>query len=144
MKSVKITVNGHPYSVEVGDLNMSPVEVLVDGQKYAVEIEAGEVAAAPVQKQQSATPSVPVAPARAATPVPQAGDANSLRSPMPGQILNVNVKAGDKVVRGQTLMALEAMKMKSAIKSPRDGIIASVAVNDGQKVAYNDVLVTFE
>jgi biotin carboxyl carrier protein len=63
---------------------------------------------------------------------------------MPGLIIDVCVKPGDKVTRGQHMMALEAMKMKNSIRSPRDAVIASVAVADQQKVAYNDLLVTFE
>jgi biotin carboxyl carrier protein len=58
--------------------------------------------------------------------------------------LDMSVKAGDKVTRGQLICALEAMKMKNAIKSSIDGVIASVNVVSGQKVAYNDVIVSYE
>jgi biotin carboxyl carrier protein len=66
-----------------------------------------------------------------------------LSAPMPGVILNVVVKAGDKVARGDMLCALEAMKMKNAIRSPREAVIASVEVQNGQKVAHGDVLIKF-
>ncbi|MEK6574302.1 MAG: biotin/lipoyl-containing protein [Chloroflexota bacterium] len=56
----------------------------------------------------------------------------------------MNVKPGDEVTFGQQLCALQAMKMKSAIRSPREGVIASVEVSEGQGVAYGGVLVTFE
>jgi propionyl-CoA carboxylase alpha chain len=63
---------------------------------------------------------------------------------MPGDILNIAVKPGDKVVIGQQLCMLEAMKMKSAIRSARDAVIASVEVAEGQAVSHGDVLITFE
>ena len=63
---------------------------------------------------------------------------------MPGNILDIAVQAGDKVRFGQPLCALEAMKMKSAIRSPRDGVIAEVQVAEGQSVGYGDILFTFE
>jgi biotin carboxyl carrier protein len=62
---------------------------------------------------------------------------------MPGVIQAVEVKAGDEVKRGQTVVVLDAMKMKNAIKSPRDGVIAEVSVEIGQSVSYGDVLVKF-
>jgi biotin carboxyl carrier protein len=66
-----------------------------------------------------------------------------IMAPMPGVIQAVEVKAGDEVKRGQTVVVLDAMKMKNAIKSPRDGVIAEVSVEIGQSVSYGDVLVKF-
>jgi glutaconyl-CoA/methylmalonyl-CoA decarboxylase subunit gamma len=63
---------------------------------------------------------------------------------MPGTILGIAVKSGDKVTRGQLLCYLEAMKMKSAIRSPREGIIATVDVTDGLKVPYGQILFRYE
>ena len=63
---------------------------------------------------------------------------------MPGQIVAVAVKPGDMVSPGQEICTLEAMKMKSAIRSPQAGLIAQVSVTSGQPVAHGDVLVTFE
>jgi biotin carboxyl carrier protein len=62
---------------------------------------------------------------------------------MPGNVLNIEVKAGDRVSFRQQLCSLEAMKMKNAIRSPRDGVIASVEVSEGQAVSHGDVLFTF-
>ncbi len=63
---------------------------------------------------------------------------------MPGNILDIRVKPGDKVRFRQPLCSLEAMKMKNLIRSPRDGLIASVEVSEGQSVSHGDVLFTFE
>ncbi len=63
---------------------------------------------------------------------------------MPGTILDIAVKVGETVKYGQQLCALEAMKMKNAIRTPKDGVIASVNVNEGQTVAYGTLLFTLE
>ena len=67
-----------------------------------------------------------------------------IKAPMPGTILDVAVKPGQSVKRGDRLCALEAMKMKNAIRSPRVGVIASVEVTEGRKVVFGDVLIRFE
>ncbi|MHC1782869.1 MAG: biotin/lipoyl-containing protein [Anaerolineaceae bacterium] len=149
MRTLKITVNDIPYEVEVGDLSSSPVDVIVNGKAYSVAMEAGDVVAAtPIVTQ--AAPVVTPRPAQtAAAPKPQtvvnAGPVeNQIRVPMPGTILDVMVKAGDSVKAGQQICALEAMKMKSAVRSNRDGKIAAVYVTNGQKVSHGDPIVTFE
>jgi len=63
---------------------------------------------------------------------------------MPGVIQAVSVKVGDAVTHGQTVLVLEAMKMKNAIRSPRDGVVSEVLVQVGQTVGYGDVLVKIE
>ncbi|MFC4871300.1 acetyl-CoA carboxylase biotin carboxyl carrier protein subunit [Negadavirga shengliensis] len=66
-----------------------------------------------------------------------------VRAPMPGLILDVKVKAGDKVKKNDVLLVLEAMKMENALKSPRSGIIQKVNVSQGNGVEKNQVLVQF-
>lgn len=68
----------------------------------------------------------------------------SLKAPMPGLIINVSVKAGDEVKKGDTLLILEAMKMENVIKSPRDGKIKKVSVELKKPVEKNQVMLEFE
>ena len=63
-----------------------------------------------------------------------AGD-GVIRSPMPGKVASVAVKAGDTVAKGQTLMVLEAMKMEHALAAPFDGEVTSVSVSAGDQVS---------
>lgn len=65
----------------------------------------------------------------------------SLRSPMPGRIVNLSVRQGDRVHTGQGLLALEAMKMEHVIRAPFDGYIAELPVAAGDQVAENVLLV---
>jgi biotin carboxyl carrier protein len=62
---------------------------------------------------------------------------------MPGVILEVHVKAGDHVDRGQQIAVLEAMKMHNLIGAPRAGTIAEVCVAPGQAVGHGDALVRY-
>ena len=61
---------------------------------------------------------------------------------MPGNIIKVNVKAGDSVKKGDVLCVLEAMKMENDIMAPADGTVATVEVSAGQSVQTDAVLVT--
>ena len=71
-----------------------------------------------------------------------AAGAVSVTAPMPGNILDVKVKAGDSVKAGDTLLILEAMKMENEISAPQDGTIASVNVRKGDVVNSGDLLIT--
>ncbi|HEY3484548.1 MAG TPA: biotin/lipoyl-containing protein, partial [Ilumatobacteraceae bacterium] len=78
-------------------------------------------------------------------PVPgDAAHAGSLVAPMPGSILRVHVRAGDHVVAGQPLVALEAMKMEHVVHAPIDGLVAEVLVTSGEQVDTGQALLVVE
>lgn len=118
-------------------------KVTLNGKTYEVEVEAGKAvlldeyeACAPAP---AATPAAPSA-APAAAPVSiAAGEA--VNSPMPGNILSVNVKEGDKVTSGQTVVILEAMKMETEIPAPKDGTVVQVITSKGAVVETGSPLV---
>ena len=70
--------------------------------------------------------------------------AKSIISPMPGAIVSVHVAPGDKVVDGQTLVIIEAMKMQNVIKSEIDGEIEQVNIKAGDSVAVDELLIQFK
>ena len=109
---------------------MKKYRVTVNGTVYEVELEelTGSV---PV--------SAPAAPAAApASAAPAAGE--QICAPMPGNILAVNVTAGQAVKKGDVLMVLEAMKMENEIMCPRDGVVASVNTSKGASVESGTLL----
>ncbi len=67
-----------------------------------------------------------------------------VNAPMPGKVVRVEVKPGDKVEKNQVLLAIEAMKMENLIKSPREGIIEAVLVKEGDSVEARAILVKFK
>lgn len=68
-------------------------------------------------------------------------DPHLVTAAIPGLILQVNVKIGDRVARGQSLLVLEAMKMQNQICSPAAGAVAAIRVVPGQKVAKGELMV---
>lgn len=130
MKKFLIKVNGNQYEVEVE-------EVRTEGaQKPAKEAPAAQ--AAPVQAAPAAP--APTAAPKVDTSVP--AGATTVKAPMPGTILKVNISVGDSIKKGQVLLVLEAMKMENEIVSPVDGKIASVNVAKGSTVNAGDVMVS--
>lgn len=108
---------------------MKKYRVNVNGNDYEIAIELIDEAEA-----KSAAPAKAAAPAQ----VPAGGE--KITSPMPGNILSVNVSNGDTVKKGQVLMVLEAMKMENEIMSPIDGTIVSVNTSKGSTVESGALL----
>ncbi|MDQ7917439.1 acetyl-CoA carboxylase biotin carboxyl carrier protein subunit [Mesonia sp. MT50] len=69
---------------------------------------------------------------------------NDIKAPMPGLILEVNVKEGDKFKEGDYLLVLEAMKMENTLTAPRDGVVKSVSITKGETVEKNQLLIEME
>ena len=139
-KRVTVIVDGREYIVEVGELGESPVKATVNRRTFHVEV-----------PRHSPPPGEQGTPAK--TPAPEtkqaAGDdpavvSSAITAPMPGNIVEVKVKVGDRVTPGDVVCVLEAMKMNNMIHANRAGAIASVEVILGQAVDYGTVLVTFE
>ena len=110
---------------------MRKFSVNVNGTKYEVEVE--EIDAATAAK------AAPTAEAPKSAP---AGAGTEVKAPMPGTILQVNIKPGDAVKEGQQLMVLEAMKMENEILAPVSGKITSIAVAKGSTVESGSLLCT--
>ncbi len=72
-----------------------------------------------------------------------AGD-GKIRAPMDGAVVNILVNKGDQVVRGQTLLVLEAMKIQQQIKADVDGVVEDVLGQQGQQVKKRQMLFTIQ
>ncbi|MBI4646776.1 MAG: biotin/lipoyl-binding protein [Bacteroidia bacterium] len=68
---------------------------------------------------------------------------NFVTAPMPGKVIKVNVKEGDKVAKGALLLIIEAMKMENRVTSPRDAVVEKLSVCVGEMVDGLKPLVVF-
>ena len=118
-------------------------KVTLNGRTYEVEVEAGKAmlldeyeAIAPAPVAAAAAPAAPAAaPAAAAPAAPVVtGAGEAVNAPMPGNILKVNVAAGQAVKSGDVLVVLEAMKMENEIMAPKAGTVTQVLVSKGSTV----------
>ena len=149
MRRYTLNINSTEFVVDVQEAGADKFDVVVGGESYAVTLSGDQaaVAAAPAPAAAAAPVAAPAAPAAAPAARKQpAGGAgkNGVKAPMPGVILEVSVKAGDKVKRGQQVAILDAMKMQNVIGAPRDATIGEVCVAAGQNVGHGDVIVTFK
>ncbi|MFN8255840.1 MAG: biotin/lipoyl-containing protein [Bacteroidales bacterium] len=71
-------------------------------------------------------------------------DSGAILTPMPGKVVKILVKQGEKVTAGQTVIVISAMKMESEFKSPKDGTVKSVFVSEGDLVDGNQVVLEIE
>lgn len=134
MKTLRVTVNGRSYDVQVEEINGSAPPAAAPALSVAP--------AAPVPATAAPDPETPAAPA-APAPAPVAGS-ETVSAPMPGTILSVNVEPGKSVKAGDVLLILEAMKMENEIMAGHEGVIASVLVNKGDAVDTGTPLVSYQ
>ncbi len=69
---------------------------------------------------------------------------NDIKAPMPGLVLEVKVKVGDRVEKGDAVLVLEAMKMENVLKSSGEGIVESIEVKTGDAVEKNQILLKMQ
>ena len=106
--------------------------ITVDGKTYQVQVNTGENLVAPVVS--GNTPdSTPVTPQISRIDIP---------APTPGNIVRLEVEVGETIVKEQTLLVMEAMKMESEVKSPQAGVVQGVHVQTGNTVQTGDTLIT--
>jgi len=138
MRKFVITVNGKSYEVEVEEVGQgtsNPVTVSAPSAPTTVPAAATAAPQPAPQKSETSKPATGGA-------VPQ--DAETIKAPMPGTILDVKVKVGDKILKGHVIAILEAMKMENEIMSPRDGEVVSVQVATGASVNPGDVIIAIK
>ena len=141
MKEYKYKINGNEYNVAVEELEGNKANVTVNGKSYEVELDrpAKPTVSKPVAPPAAAPAATAPAPAPKAAPA--AGGAG-IKAPLPGVILDIKVKVGDAVAKGQTVAILEAMKMENNINADREGTVVSINVEKGQSIAEGTDIIT--
>ena len=142
--NLRVRVGDRWYSVQVGDLGHSPVEVTVDGEKVYVELEGLPQPPSPEpRRSQPRPPSIAPPSPRLRSSAIRPTD-NIIRSPMPGRVIAILVRPGDQVSAGDELCVVEAMKMEQSVRAFRDGVVKEVFVQPMDSVSANDPLIELE
>ena len=150
MEKYQYTIQGVNYDVEIEEIEGTQAKVTVNGIKFDVELKTpismGKQVAKPVVKRPVAAKVTGEAPAKQQTApaAVKAGEGTKVLSPLPGSITSIEVKVGDAVAAGDTVVVLEAMKMQNNIEAENSGTVTSVMVNVGDTVMEGAVLVTIE
>lgn len=72
------------------------------------------------------------------------GGADAVKAPMPGAVVSVEKRSGDRVTRGEPLITIESMKLQTALPAPRDGVIAKILKGEGETFEKDEIIVTLE
>ncbi|MGB7786838.1 MAG: biotin/lipoyl-containing protein [Salinimicrobium sp.] len=140
MKKFDFTINGNSYSVHLKDFDDEVATLEVNGTEYLVEVRHE-------MKKPGKTPKL--VREKVVNP-PGEGEIKKKASlggfpvfaPLPGSILQLKVKEGDTVKKGDELLVLEAMKMENHVLADESGVIKEIKVKPGDSVLQNDILLT--
>ena len=146
LTTCRVKVGDRWYTVEVGDLTRSPVEVIVEGESFFVDLENLPLPPQPPlrpRRGRTRTQAVTPPPATGAAPLKLPSD-NILRSPMPGRVMSITVRPGQRVSAGEEVCVVEAMKMEQSIRAPRAGVVKAIHVQPLDSVSADDPLIELE
>lgn len=136
MSKFKITIDDNDFDVTVNETEHNKAKVEVNGISYDVRYESKNVPTSPLTRKVAG----PVAP-QVQVQQPTTSNQTTIKAPLPGTISSINVKVGDEVKRGDTLIVMEAMKMDNNIMASSNGKVKAIHVNVGQSVSQDDPLV---
>ena len=159
MAEYRYRINGHTYNIEIGAENGGTIEVNVNGKVYTVERQEISTTAdmapksIPVHKtaalhkgtdstRPAATPNAQATSVQATAPSALDANTAAVTAPLPGTIISIKVKPGDKVTANQTVAVLEAMKMENEIEAGYAGTVSEVKVAERDTVLEGAVLIT--
>jgi biotin carboxyl carrier protein len=138
MKKFKFTIRGNEYEVHINSFEDNVAEIDVNGSIYQVEMKE-EVKTSKTPKLVRPNP----VQTKEAKPKPVTG-LSKVEAPLPGTMFKVNIKEGDTVKKGDTILVLEAMKMENNILAEINGVVKKLHVSEGDAVLQGDVLVEIE
>ena len=139
----RIKVGQQWYTVQVGDLNTSPIQVTVEGETFEIEVEGLPDNSSPSRRARPRS-SGRVAPPSTSSSSQASPSDDVIRSPMPGRVLSILVRPGDQVAAGDEVCVVEAMKMEQSIRAARSGVVKIIHVKPMDSVSANDPLMELE
>jgi biotin carboxyl carrier protein len=139
MKNFKFKIHDNNYKVNILSHEGNTIELEVNGTSYSVKMkeEIKKTKTPTLVRAASKRPAVPLN-------VNPSSQKTKIVSPLPGTIFAMNIKVGDTIKVGDSLLILEAMKMENNIAAEKAGIVSAIHVTVGQQVLQNDLLIELE
>jgi biotin carboxyl carrier protein len=140
MKKFKFTIHGTSYDSHLKKINDDVATIDINGTEYQVKIETEIHKPKTPKLVRSRVDHDP----KEANIQKTEHKISALKAPLPGLILKIMVKEGDKVKVGDTILIMEAMKMENNIQAEKDGTVKAIKVSEGQNVMQDDTLVEID
>lgn len=137
-----LSINGNEYNVIIKEVTEEDVRVEVNGVEHIVAINkisnlsVPDTSDAPKKNEVTA----PLMETNSQSSENKKGEAGTICSPIPGHVLEVSVQVGDKVLAGQKVLVLEAMKMENIITAEKSGMVKKILVSEGDAVNHDQTL----
>ena len=146
---IKINIDDATLDVDVIRVEKGVYSLLFNGKSYIVELMEGDNAKMYRANTSSRLYELEIIDAETRYLKSRKGNDlheadNKISSPMPGKIVKIPVKTGDKVEAGQTVIIVSAMKMESEYKAGNKGVIKEIHVKEGDTIEGNQPLITIE
>ena len=146
---VFLDIGGRKYDVDIVMVENGVYSILYNGHSYNVELIEGDSSKKYIVNTFAKTFNVEIVDAESKYISSRnkglsVEEENLVASPMPGKIVKIPVKAGDKVIAGQTLIVVEAMKMQSEFKASHDKTVLEVLVKEGDTVNAHQLMMKLE
>jgi len=139
----RVTLDGRPVVVDAVEIAPNTLSVLLDGQSFEITVTPcpdGKLMLQTGAQEFTAEVIDPRAWSGRRHGHVEAEGRQQIVAPMPGKVVRLLVKAGDRVKAGQGLLVVEAMKMQNEIRSPKGGTVERVLAKEGQPVNGGEVL----
>mgnify|MGYP003657891412 FL=1 len=144
----KGTIDGKPFGWDVSKISENVYHVIKDNHSYNVEVLSEVDGKRPIKVNGNTYKTETIDKfdellKSLGMEKGGAGKVNELKAPMPGLVIEIDVRPGDQLRKGDRVLVLEAMKMENVIKAPTEVTVASVEVEKGKTVDKNQVMIRF-
>jgi glutaconyl-CoA/methylmalonyl-CoA decarboxylase subunit gamma len=146
MRMYSLSINSNDYNVIIKEVTEEEVRAEVNGVEHIVSVnKITNLAAEQTQIIQPIKKAATSLPSSSSPPVTASGGGEGcIVSPIPGHVLEVSVELGEKVLAGQKVFLLEAMKMENIITAEKAGTVKKILVSQGDSVNHDQIMMIIE
>lgn len=145
---VQLTIDGVPYDVDIVMAENGSCSILHEGKSYNAELIRKEGGKSYTVNAHYQSYNIDIIDSQAKYLRMRKGadekQPDKIVSPMPGKVVKIPVKAGDRLQAGDIVVVIEAMKMQSNYKVNSECVVKEIFVNEGDSVNSNQVIMTLD